>query len=138
MTTQVQALFLPYEITMETGRVTGFRQNSYSVDITTTLASIETRTLLPGGRNSGSISVTIDAIDDIAFETLMDFYELCKSSFLAFEIRKDHPIWVEFMPAFTRKHFYDLWRFEGELQASCVDTYACIWNVGFNLKNVPI
>lgn len=133
-----RTLFFPYEILMETGRLTGYKMHDYPVDIATSMRSIETRTLLPGGKDKGSISITIDMIDDISHEVLMNFYDLCRGAFLGFEIREDHPIWVDMMPAFTRYHWFPLWRFENSPTFNCPDPQACIWSVSFTLLNIVI
>jgi hypothetical protein len=133
-----RTIFLPYEILMETGRLTNYKMHDYPIDIATSIRSVETRTLLPGGKDKGSISISIDTIDDISHEVLMNFYDLCKGALLAFEIREDHSLWVDMMPAFARYHWYPLWRFESAPNFTCRDSQACIWDVNFTLMNVPI
>jgi hypothetical protein len=133
----IQTLFFPYEIGMYGVCLSGVTFNGYPVDIATSLRSIETRTLLPGGSSDGSISFSLSEMDDIALETLSDFYHLCRGPLLAFEIRDDHPLFADLLPPYLRKHFYPLWRFTEALSPTC-DCDGCGWKIILTLKNVVI
>ena len=135
----INTLFLPYELGLSTHIcVTGFTMNQYPVDIATSMRGIETRTLLQDSKDKGTVSIALNNIDDIALETLMQFYDLCRGPLLAFTIKDDHPIWAEYMPQFTRYHWYPLWRFDGTISPTCKDCDSCYWDLSITLINVAI
>jgi hypothetical protein len=139
MPNAVQTLFFPYELGVTTSIcVTGFTMNQYPVDVATSLRGIETRTLLPGVKDKGTISFSMKDMEDIGMETVMQFYDLCKGPLLAFEIRDDHPIWVDGIPPFARYHWYPLWRFEGAISPTCTDCQSCSWDLSITLTNTAI
>jgi hypothetical protein len=131
----MSVLFLPYDIQVQS--LDSITAPDYVVDIAESKAKVETRTLITSEPAGAIITVTIDDETDDSFNSLWDFYQLCRGNHRAFEIRPDHNLYQLF-PCFARDRFLPYWRFDTQLVYGLKNNNIGLYGISVNFKNVLV